>query len=496
MLSYNAALYPGIQGAGGPGYEATDDRGAASSYNVASDRGTVSPYNAASDRGIVSPYNAASDRGTVSPYNATSDRGTVSPYNGFSPSPQGGKKGKYKIAASNRGTVSPYNVASDRGTVSPYNGFSPSPQGGKKGKYKIAASNRGTVSPYNAASDRGTVSPYNGFSQHGKKGKYKNAASNRGAMSSYNAALDTAAEVNMSMKVMFEPPMIHKQNLSQIDIDGIETFIIFIGWSRSCHSIVGSMVDAHPNAIIAHEYIIFRRLMQEKTLLNNRYTFFNDLYTNTYKSVTSGWRSSRDNSKGYNLNIKGSWQGHFINPKVIGEKGGGNTVILYMNNRQRVKEMYKQLRAAVKMPIKVLHVVRNPFDMVATQTLFYGAGIRAHTINTTAKPDFKYGNDIMLREQTDIFLNESHALYDMINDLGLSPLQVYCEDLIAHPVETISNICQFLNLECSTQYLQMCAKKAFKSTSTSHDLLEWSPSGLELLNRGIEEFPFFQRYLL
>ena len=28
----------------------------------------------------------------------------------------------------------------------------------------------------------------------------------------------------------------------------------FVGWSHSCTSVVGSLLDTHPNIIVAHEY--------------------------------------------------------------------------------------------------------------------------------------------------------------------------------------------------------------------------------------------------
>ena len=35
--------------------------------------------------------------------------------------------------------------------------------------------------------------------------------------------------------------------------DDIETYCMFIGYPRSGHSLIGSLLDAHPNAIVAHE---------------------------------------------------------------------------------------------------------------------------------------------------------------------------------------------------------------------------------------------------
>ena len=275
--------------------------------------------------------------------------------------------------------------------------------------------------------------------------------------------------------------------LNQADIDGIEAFVFFIGWPRSCGSVVGSMLDAHPNMIIAHEYYTFEKIRQ---IYNNRSKLFNELYMNSRNSAMSGWRSLKPNGKGYSLNID-AWQDHFSELKVIGDKCGGNTVHAYMKAGTRGKALYHQLKATVKIPIKVLQVVRNPFDMVATQTIYQSSYNRKKWIKNT----HKYTNYKSLRREIDTFVEHTRGLDTMVHDLVLSPLYVYCEDLIAHPVETISNICQFLNLDCSTQYLQNCAENTFKNVSTTRNLVEWDTSGLELLQREIMQFPFFKRYI-
>src|SRR3989344_1389974 len=37
------------------------------------------------------------------------------------------------------------------------------------------------------------------------------------------------------------------------DFSSVRTFILFVGYPRSGHSLIGSIMDAHPNIIIAHE---------------------------------------------------------------------------------------------------------------------------------------------------------------------------------------------------------------------------------------------------
>lgn len=37
------------------------------------------------------------------------------------------------------------------------------------------------------------------------------------------------------------------------DFASVRTFVLFVGYPRSGHSLIGSIMDAHPNIIIAHE---------------------------------------------------------------------------------------------------------------------------------------------------------------------------------------------------------------------------------------------------
>ena len=40
--------------------------------------------------------------------------------------------------------------------------------------------------------------------------------------------------------------------------DTVNTYCMFIGYPRSSHSLMGSLIDAHPNAIIAHEQDVLK----------------------------------------------------------------------------------------------------------------------------------------------------------------------------------------------------------------------------------------------
>ena len=255
------------------------------------------------------------------------------------------------------------------------------------------------------------------------------------------------------------------------------------------------MLDAHPNVIVAHEYSLFKAINKDIELISNRSRLYDELYRNTYMSVTNkGVRNSANDKRGYTLSIDGSWQGKFTTLKIIGDKSGGKAVTAYKKDGENFKKLYQKLAATVNVPIKVLQVIRNPLDMIATNTLYEGSFVGGTKMKAT--PTEKYRNLILLSRSASVVLDISKAIMMMVPDVGLSPLEVHCEDLISHPSKTISDICQFLDLECSPDYLQMCVDKTFKNVSESRHLVDWDPNTLRSLIDELRTFPFFKKYNL
>ena len=276
--------------------------------------------------------------------------------------------------------------------------------------------------------------------------------------------------------------------LNDSEIDGLRSFLFFVGWSHSCSSVVGSLLDAHPNIIVAHEYYIFRKLVKNPELKNRR-ILFNNLYKNSHDTAIQGWRSNKTTVKNYNFNMIGSWQGRFSNLKVIGDKSAFDSVVQY---NIRGRKLYEQFESDVNLPLKTLHVIRNPFDIIATRVL-YSANPAPGKIAAT--PTNKVTDFDRLKRATQSFIQTSNDIMHMLADLKLSPHQVHCDDLIADPIMTISTICDYLEVECSAEYLQMCDDKIFKEPSMTRNLVTWDPKTLPSLTNDLKKFPFFSRYL-
>lgn len=103
--------------------------------------------------------------------------------------------------------------------------------------------------------------------------------------------------------------------------DGIQTFVLFIGYGRSGHSLVAAILDAHPKIVIAQEFDVLRKWNYYKNLTwNGKNKLFFDLHSNSRKHAMFGKRAQfRSVSQtGYAYHVAGQWQGTFKdNIKVL-----------------------------------------------------------------------------------------------------------------------------------------------------------------------------------
>lgn len=275
----------------------------------------------------------------------------------------------------------------------------------------------------------------------------------------------------------------------------MEKFVFFIGYGRSGHSIVGSIMDAHPNVIIAHEYYLFDKLTYNYRTIQTKSNLFDELYWSSHHSAVTGWRSGKATRKGYNLNLSGTWQGQFERLKVIGDKTGGSTVMLYHNSRYLFKAVLRRLHKTVGVPFLVVHVVRNPYDMIAT-TALYQASSDPNNAKVKANITAKFKQLSFLEMATNIVLTKAAGVEAMVRDFQLNVLEIHLEDLISDPSDVIHSMCQFLGVPCAEEYMRACQDKVFTHTSRSRDLVAWPDKIRYRIEIAIQQFPFFNRYSL
>lgn len=240
-------------------------------------------------------------------------------------------------------------------------------------------------------------------------------------------------------------------------LDGVRRFCLFVGYPRSGHSLVGSLLDAHPRIVISHELDALRYVQAG---LVGRDLLFRMILRRDRRFTAAGRRWT-----GYDYAVPGQFQGRFEDLLVIGDKrGGGSTRRLGAD-----PELLDRLRGVVGVEVRIVHVIRDPFDTIASMHRRGGRSLRASVdrffelcaINATIRA------------------REEGALID-----------VRLEELVADPSATLRRLAGFLGVEAPSEYLQACSEVVFDAPRRPHATIEWPAGTRAEVRERIGEYAF------
>jgi len=238
---------------------------------------------------------------------------------------------------------------------------------------------------------------------------------------------------------------------------------MFVGYPRSGHSLVGALLDAHPDAVIAHELDALALIRKGF----NREQIYRRLIRNSRHFAESGreWR-------GYEYAVTDEWQGRFRKLRVIGDKkGGGSTRTLASE-----PELLDRLRETVGVEMRLIHVIRNPYDNIST--MFQGRS-----------------GDQSLEAVTKRYIalcDTNKNIKNRLNENAI--LDLRHEALVEDPESSLRELCWFLNLECEGDYLKHCASVVSTTPHKSRYEIEWTPDALAMIRDSVEEYGFLRGY--
>ena len=233
---------------------------------------------------------------------------------------------------------------------------------------------------------------------------------------------------------------------------------LFVGYPRSGHSLVGSILDSHPRAVIAHELDLlacWKRGVpwpQLTTLIEQ----------NSSEAARSGRRQS-----GYSYSLPG--QGKAEQPTVLGDKKGGRTA----HYLALQPDILSRFQDDTPWPISLIHVVRDPRDNVATMA-------RLHSLEPEkALESYRY------RAEAVSVLRQSWPAARF--------LDIYLEDLISAPEPQLETLFGFLDLRLSQSHLCAVRRLLFDKPRETRNEIDWTSIG-ERMNEMCEKLPHLRRY--
>lgn len=241
----------------------------------------------------------------------------------------------------------------------------------------------------------------------------------------------------------------------------INAFCFFVGYPRSGHTLIGSLLNAHRNILIAHELHALRFVMMGFS----REQIFSLLVRR------DRWFSKRRRSwNGYSYEVPGQHQGDEKSLYVIGDKKGGGSIELLREHPW----VLARLREIVGVPIRVIHHIRNPYDSIST--------IMRETART-------------LDEAIDFYFQLVKTLCNVCRELEPQELlEIHHEHFIERPEETLGVIVKFLGLDADSEYLRACSNIVFKKPRRSHRSVHWSEEQIERASEYAKSFSFLKHY--
>ncbi|MGF1490738.1 MAG: sulfotransferase [Prochloraceae cyanobacterium] len=241
----------------------------------------------------------------------------------------------------------------------------------------------------------------------------------------------------------------------------VEKYCMFVGYPRSGHSLVGSLLDAHPNIIVAHELNALRYF--ERGFSKRKIYYL--LLRGSQRHAAAGRRETK-----YSYEVPNQWQGKFKSIKVIGDKKGSGTNQVLREN----PDILNVLKDKIDVPIKFIHVTRNPYDNISTM-------ISKRNRKMAATIDSYF-----LKCQTITKLKTQIAPEDFF--------EFKHESLIENPREILHKLCVFLDVEPHQNYLDDCASIVFKSPRKTRFNIDWPEESIELVQQQIDKVEFLQGY--
>jgi hypothetical protein len=221
---------------------------------------------------------------------------------------------------------------------------------------------------------------------------------------------------------------------------GVERFGLFVGHPRSGHTLVGALLDAHPQVVLAHELNVLRFVREG----------YNRLQLYSLLLERDIWFARRDFKwQGYSYAVPGQWQGKFEDLRVIGDKKAAQTTGILIER----PGLLQTLRRRVGVPLRVIHVVRNPFDNIARMSL---------------------ADERPLAEKADYYFRLCAGAEQVRAACGSEEfIIVRHEDLIAAPEETLAVLCGFLGVPALPDFTAACAGIVFPAGRRTRDQVEW-----------------------
>ncbi len=238
--------------------------------------------------------------------------------------------------------------------------------------------------------------------------------------------------------------------------EDLRAFVLFMGHPRSGTTLLANLLDAHPHAVIAYQHDAVGRVASGERIS----LLFEQLIANSRDHAGLDRQTN-----GYAYRIPNQWQGRFQQLKVIGDKKAAAVSEQLADN----PELIDQIRTRIGLPLRVIQMVRNPFDNIATMT----------------RKTPQLGGDLATGVRHYLKLaDKSSVVRSRLSDDEI--IHVRHEDLVANTPKVLAAVCQRLGIEPKDDYLKACASIVFPEARKTRHSFNWPADLIRLVEQRIQ----------
>jgi len=251
---------------------------------------------------------------------------------------------------------------------------------------------------------------------------------------------------------------------SPFAFDDLRAFLLFVGNPRCGTTLVRSLINASPEALLAVEVDVMQYLHEDFNTVLGRIIENHDLFARN-----PVWTS-------YDYSVPAAPKPGAAKIRVIGDKQS----VAASRAINADPALLPRLRQWCPLPIRWIHCVRNPYDRIARGIIYR---------QTTDMP--RIGNPLenLLRAWR---ANERGALQAAEFAGARSFHRIYLEDLIADPVRELRALAEFLELDPG--WIEAARARVFERPHLTRLKVQWTPELIANVQAGIEELPHLHRY--
>jgi hypothetical protein len=225
--------------------------------------------------------------------------------------------------------------------------------------------------------------------------------------------------------------------------------------------------------VIAHEVDVFSVARDKTAAVQLQYPDRDSLFEALLHGAAQhherghvGYRIRPDGSSyEVSYSVPNQHQGRYDTLRVIGNKQGQSTSKALRRSPAALELLHEQ----VGVPLRLIHVIRNPFDNIATMSSVHGyrSGVRYF--------DRCEGAEVAKQSRWPV-------------------LDVYIEQFIASPRSELARICDFLDLDAPADYLDDCASIVMARPSETRNTRVWTDGDVRFVRRRMARHVWLEPY--